>query len=331
MSARSTLARLLGQGRPDSVAALFHGGDEGGIAAEVTRLKALLGEGCDVVTVTDGQLRDDRGALAGAAGSRSLFGGETLVLHPMEEPSRTATALEALLTLAGEPNPVIVTAGTLTPKNKALAVAKSDPRVHVREFRPLGASDMERLIRDAAGAQGLSLDAPALDRLLAEVGVDRRLATMEVDKLALLLDAAPDRPTIATLDDVDAIVSGSAAAPDAFPVADWLLTGQRKALSDWLGEASSTDLGNVVRALTRRAQQMVAIAGRSSDSGAMRRAGAFGAAETVLRRLDRRLPAPRLARLAGALGELEALTRTSRADADTALRQRMLGLADRLG
>ncbi len=330
MTARTPLARLLGRGRPDSVAALFHGADDSGIAAEVARLRDAMGAEADTVTVTDGQLRDDRGALAGAAGSRSLFGGETLVVHPMEEPNRSAAALEALLGLAGEPNPVVVTAATLTPRNKLLALAKGDARIHVQEFRAPDAAGMARLVRERAAALGLAFDGAALDRLLAEVGTDRRLAAMEIEKLALLLGADGDAPATATLEDVESIVAGSAAAPEAFPVADWLLTGETRALADWLGEASATDLGNAVRALTRRAGQMVTVAGRSGDAGALRRAGAFGAAEGVLRRLDRRLPPQRMAELAGALGELEALTRTSRPDADTALRQRMLALVQRL-
>ena len=331
MSARTPLARLLGRGRPDATVALLHGADESGIAQEVARLRAAMSADADTVTITDGQLRDDRGALAGAAGSRSLFGGETLVVHPVEEANRSTAAIEALLALDGEPNPVVLTAGSLTPKNKLLALAKGEARVHVQEFAAPDAAAMGRLVRESAAAKGVSLEEAALERLLAEVGTDRRLAAMEVEKIALLLDAAPDRPATATLEQVDALVSDSAAAPEAFPIADWLLTGQVDALSDWLGEASSTDLGNATRALTRRAAQMVAVAGRANDTGALRRAGAFGGAERVLKHLDRRLSPERLAALAGALGEMEALTRTSRPDAELELRQRMLAVADRLG
>ncbi len=329
-ASRTPLARLLGRGRPDSLAALFHGPDEGGVAHEVTRLRAAMSADADVVTVSDGELRDDRGALAGAAGSRSLFGGETLVVHPVEDPTRSAAALAALLTLEGEPNPVVVTAGVLTPKSKLLALAKEDGRVHAQEFRSPDPAAMARLAASEAAALGLTLDAHAIDRLLADVGTDRRLLAMELEKLALFLDAAPDRPAPATVADVGAVVAGGVADTDAYQAADWLLTGDARALSDWLRDASATEVGGVASALARRGAQMVAVAGRSGDTGALRRAGAFGGAPAVLARLDRRLSPPQLAQLAGALGELEALTRTSRADAGTELRQRMVRLAERL-
>lgn len=331
MTARTLLATLLGRGRPDSVAALFHGADDGGIAAELTRLKAALPADSDVVTVSDAELRDDRGALAGAAGSRSLFGGQTLVVHPMEEPSRSTAALSQLLGLGGEPNPVIVTAGSLTLKNTLLALARSDSRVHVQEFRAPDAADMGRLVSEAAAALGVRLEGGALDRLAVEVGTDRRLMASEVEKLALLLDASPDTPVDASAEDVASIVAGGVDETDAFQAADWLLTGQPRTLADWLAQASETDVGGVTRALTRRAAQLVGMAGRSGDGAALRQVGAFGAAPAVLSRLDRRFAPPQLARLAATLGELEALTRTSRADAGTELRQRMVTLAERLG
>ena len=330
MTGRSPLARLLPQARPDAVLAFLHGEDASAIAGQLALATAALDTDADVVTVTDGELRDDRGALAGAAGARSLFGGTTLVVHPMEEPSRTAGALAQLLALGGEPNPVIVTAGALTPKNKALAVAKDDLRVHVQAFAAPTAESMASLVRDLATAAGVRLRDEALDRLLAEVGTDRRVAAAEVEKLALLLDASPASPADAGMDAVDSIVAGAAGGAEAVPLADAVLWGRRTEVADWLGEASATEVDGVVRALTRRAGQMLAVAGRGSDAGSVRRVGG-GDAGGLFAHLDRRLSAARLMELVGALGELEALTRTSRPSAGLVIRQRLLRLARSLG
>ena len=329
MTARSPLARLLPQARPDAILAFLHGEDASAIAEQVAAARTRLGEDTDVVTVTDGELRDDRGALAGAAGARSLFGGATLVLHPMEEPSRTAAALTQLLAIEGEPNPVIVTAGVLTAKNKALAVAQADRRVHVQAFAAPAPEAMGRLMREAALAAGLRPDDAGLDRLLAEAGTDRRLAALEIEKLALLLDARPGLPVDASLADVEAIVANSAAGADAVPTADAVLWGRTAEVADWLADASGTEVDGVVRALTRRAWQMTAVAGRGGDADTVRRVGGADAGG-LFARLDRRLPPARLAHLAEALGELEALTRTSRPHAGAEIRQRLLRLATSL-
>lgn len=330
MSARSPLARLLPRARPDAILAVLYGEDGSAIAEQVSAARTALGPDADVVTVTDGELRDDRGALAGAAGARSLFGGTTLVLHPMEEPSRTASALTQLLAIGGEPNPVIVTAGVLTPKNKALAVAKADRRVHVQTFDAPSPESMARLVRECALAAGLRLNEAGLDRLLVEVGTDRRMAALEIEKLVLLLDADTGSPVDVTLGAVESIVAGSAGGAEAVPMADAVLWGRVTDVADWLAEAPATEVDGVVRALTRRAWQMTAVAGQGQDTGAVRRVGG-GDAGALFARLDRRLTPRRVAELAGALGELEGLTRTSRADAPVEIRQRLLHLAGSLG
>lgn len=329
MSARTPLATLLPRARPDIIVAFLYGADASAVAERLAEARGRLDSDADMVTVTDGELRDDRGALAGAAAARSLFGGTTLVHHSMEEPSRTAAALSRLLELPGEPNPVIVTAGALTPKNKALAIAAGDRRVHVEAHAAPDADAMARIVRDTALDAGLRLNDAGLDRLLAEVGTDRRLAAGEIEKLALLLDARPGVPVDAPAAAVDSIVAGGVTGAEAASVADRVLGGEPLAVADWLADASGTEVDGVVRALTRRGWQLAMVAGRADDASAVRRVGGLDG-HALLRRLDRRFSAAQVAALTEALGTLEALTRTSRAGADLDVRQRLLALATRM-
>lgn len=200
--------------RPDVVGAdirltLFHGGDAAASADLAAGLAAHLGG--EVVTLTPARLKDDPGVLPDEAAAVSMFGDRRVIrIDGVGDES-----LEAVGLLLGAPaagNPVVMTAGLLRKGSKLLALVEDSPlAVVVVSYEP-DARDSGRTLEALAAEVGLQPTRDAGGRLSAAVGGDRALMRRELEKLALYLDAAPDRPQRLT---VEAIAAVGAAVDDA--------------------------------------------------------------------------------------------------------------------
>jgi DNA polymerase III subunit delta len=170
---------------------LFHGPDEAGSRALARRLGA--GSGSERVDLTGAELKADPARLADEAASLSLFGGSRyIVVEPAGDES--LPAVEALLQAPAAGNPVALVAGALKPASKLLKLAVADPRaLACASYVPEGA-ELERLVADTARERGLIVRPEVARRLAASCAGNRAILALELEKLALFLDAEPGRP-----------------------------------------------------------------------------------------------------------------------------------------
>ena len=232
---------------------LLHGPDEAGAADYAARLGRALGADAEKVAIEGSSLRGDPGRMVDEARSLALFGGRRWILVS----GAGDEALEAAQLLVAEPqveHPVVMLGPTLRTMSKLVQFAVAEPAaMSFACYIPDGAN-AERMVVGIAREQGLRPTPSAIRRLMAASGGDRAVIAREVEKFALYLDAAADRPR--ELDD---------SAIDA--------------LGADLGETQMSDV--VDAALEGRVQDIARELGRFADSG--------GAAIPLLRQIVRKL------------------------------------------
>ena len=188
--------------RPDAIGVdirliLFHGGDAAASADLAAGLAThFAGE---VIVLAPSRLKDDPGALPDEAAAVSMFGDRrTLRIDGAGDESLEAVRLLLAASAAG--NPVVMTAGLLRKGSKLLALVEdSTLAVAVVSYEP-DARNTGRIIDALAADLGLRPTREAAMRLATACNSDRGLLRRELEKLALYLDAAPDRPQQLTLE-----------------------------------------------------------------------------------------------------------------------------------
>jgi DNA polymerase-3 subunit delta len=183
---------------------LFHGPDEAGAAELAERLARALGPDAERVDLDMKALREQPGRLADEAASLSLFGGARYVrLSGIEEGA--AEAISLLLGAERAGNPVIAIGPGLKASGKLVKLAIATPAaLSFACYVPEGI-DATRLATTVAREHGLRLTGDVPQRLATATGGDRAILAREIEKLALYLDAAPDRPRDADGAALDAI------------------------------------------------------------------------------------------------------------------------------
>lgn len=183
---------------------LFHGPDEAGADELARRLIRAVGADVERIDLDTRDLKSQPGRLADEAASLSLFGGARVILvRDIDDACVEAVALLLHAEKAG--NPVVATGPSLKTASKLVkqAIAASNAVAHAC-YIPEGA-DAVRLTNMIAREQGLRLSNDVALRLTAACGGDRAVLGREVEKLALYLDAAVDRPRDADAAALDAI------------------------------------------------------------------------------------------------------------------------------
>ena len=178
---------------------LLHGPDESGAREFALRLARAMGDGAERIDLDGGILKADPGRLATEAASLSLFGGARHIrVTGMGEESVDAVTL--LLGSDRPGNPVVAIAPSIKATGKLVKLVLAAPNaMSFACYTPEGA-DADRLAASIASEHGLRTTGTTAARLFAASGGDRAVLTREIEKLALYLDAAPERPV--TLDDV---------------------------------------------------------------------------------------------------------------------------------
>lgn len=181
---------------------LLHGPDEAGAAALAAELGRALGAGAERVDLTGATLRGQPGLLAEEAASLSLFGDRRWirVTAAGDESTEAATLL---LRAARAEHPAVLIGPSLKGTSKLVKLAIADPAaIAFACYVPEG-PQAERLVVQMAREQGMRCGDGVAARLVAATGADRAILARELDKLALYLDAASDRPTELTQDALD--------------------------------------------------------------------------------------------------------------------------------
>lgn len=231
---------------------LLHGPDEAGAGALAQRLARALGAGAERVDLDAATLKTDPARLADEAASLSLFG-DARWIRATGVGEDALAAVQALLGAERAGNPAVLIApgikgtGALvklaTASRAALAVA-----CYVPSERDAGG-----IVAELAREHGLRLQGRVAARIARAANYDRAVMAREVEKLALYLDAAPDRP--GTLDEAAlAAVGADLGEGETARLVAVAVAGDAAALGDELARAREAGTSPIVwlRALARR-------------------------------------------------------------------------------
>lgn len=195
----------------------------------------------------------------------SLFGEPRYILvSNAGEESNEAVAL--LLAAEQAANPVVLIAPSAKATSKLVKAALAAPTAMAHAcYQPVG-EEANALASTIAAEHGLRATGRVAARLVGLSGGDRAILTREIEKLALYLDAAPDRPK--ALDDgaIDA-VGADLGEGDIAAAIDAAVEGRPEALGDALARLSESGTSPipVMRATVRR---LMTLAELSADVAA---------------------------------------------------------------
>ncbi|MEA3002461.1 MAG: polymerase subunit delta [Sphingomonadales bacterium] len=231
---------------------LLHGPDESGSRALARRLAAAMGAEAERVELGGSELRNDPARLADEAASISLFGGARYILVEPASDDCVA-AVEALLETPSATNPVVLVAGGLKPASKLLKLILAHPAALAFASYPPEGQEADRLASEMGRNLGLTVRPDVARRLAGASGGNRDLLEQELRKLALYLDAAPERPQPLDHDALDA-VGADAGEADLSRLVESVGSGNVKLLQEELLRLESEGIEGipVIRAMLRR-------------------------------------------------------------------------------
>lgn len=211
---------------------LLHGPDESGAFDLAARLARAMGADAERIDLDTETLRADPARLAAEAASLALFGGRRHI-RIADATDDCLAAIEPLLSAPRAGNPVVAIGATLRNTSKLVKRVLDTPMALAHACYAPDAGDGERLARTIAAEHGLRAVGNVASRLFAACGGDRAIIAREVEKFALYLDAAPERP--ATLDDavLDAL-SADASEAQISGAVNALIGGDAAALGEEL-------------------------------------------------------------------------------------------------
>ena len=187
------LRAVIDAASPDIRLYLLHGPDESGAQEIAQRLARTMGPDAERVDVEPSTLKSNPGRLADEAASMSLFGGarHIRIAGAGEE---CLEAFTLLLSAERAGNPVVAIAPTLKSTARVVKLALgASGAISFACYLPEG-GDAEKIAIAIAREQGLRTTGDTAARVAQASGGDRAVMTRELEKLALYLDAAPERP-----------------------------------------------------------------------------------------------------------------------------------------
>lgn len=172
---------------------LLHGPDEAGARALAMQLARALGKDAERIDLEPATLRSDPARLADEAAAIGLFGGSRYVrIDGMGEES--ADAVQALLDAPRAGNPVVAIAPGVKASGRLVKAAIAAPAALAYACYVPEGRDAEQIADGLARELGMRPGPGVSARLAAAAAGDRAVMARELEKLALYLDAAPDRP-----------------------------------------------------------------------------------------------------------------------------------------
>jgi len=311
---------------------LVFGQDESAIASIAAAMIARLGDS-EAIDIDSGKLRSDPALLADEAASQSLFGGARHIrLNFAREEALDAVA--NLLSAEQAGNPVIATAGDLKKGSKLRSLIEGSPRALSYVCYPPSEGEAVDQAVAMAGRLGLRLDRTLAAQIVRYTGQDRRLAAMELEKLSLYYDAAPERMVTVERDALAALAAETA-EEDIGALVNQVMNGDIKMLGRTMVEARAVGIEaiRVIRALQRRVAQLTGLRAKveaGADAGAAVRGNRaiFWKEQDMFIRQVRQWSASRLAGLNAHLIDLEAKLMAAGGDlGDTILEAELVRIA----
>ena len=245
------------------------GPDDAGIQEAADALAAALPAAGERVELTGADLRRDPVRLGDEARSTSLFG-ETRHIVARVSGDEAHDAVAILIAGTVPPCPVILLATGATDKSRTAKLLADRADAVVGMFYPPDLKSLAGSVRAIAEAAGLRTSGDLNERLAHSAGGDLRIARSEIAKLALFLDAAPERTRTLTREAIDAV--GATSEDDGLgALVHIVLAGKTARLADGLrriAEHGANPVG-VALALERRAATLLQLAGKLGDSQAI--------------------------------------------------------------
>jgi DNA polymerase III subunit delta len=238
---------------------LLHGPDEAGSRALMTRLERALGADVERIDLDAATLKTDPARLSDEAAAFSLFGGKRLI-RVSGGGDEVMPAVDALLSGDVTGNPVVLIAGALKATNALLKRSLADDNVMAFASYLPDAADAGRLAIAMGREEGLRVGQEAARRLIAATGADRAVLAQELAKLALFLDAAPDRPVEVDGAALDAI-GADAEEGDVGALVNAVLDGRADVAAREMALLGTADAIRTVKALADRLLMLARLRG----------------------------------------------------------------------
>ena len=317
-------------------AVVIYGNDDGLIAERAMQLARSVCEDLKdpfrVVDITGETLKHDPARLADEFSAMSLMGGRRVVrVRPAGEES--ATALENLVAATAGDALIVVEGGNLTPRSSLRTLAETEPCLAAMPCYMDSAEALEGLVESSARAQGLNVDADALDWIVERLGGDRGQTRSEIDKL-LLYKAGDEAKTI-TMADAMAVLGDTASIGIDDVIAstfDGELVALDRALDRVFAEGGNPV--QLVRSLQRHVDQLHLVVGQvargSNLESAMFKARGLPRGGPVRQRFEhhaRSWPLPRLSAAVTRILEAEMECKSTGLPDEAIARRLCLGLA----
>jgi DNA polymerase-3 subunit delta len=249
---RGQIVRALSAPSPEIRFYLLYGPDRSSSDALAASLGTAVGADAERIDLTGEVLKADPARLADEAAAISLFGGAQYIrIDPAGD--EIFAALQGLFEAEKAGNPVVAVAGALRPTNKLVkACFASDAAMAFASYAPEG-RDADRLVVELGQGAGLQITPDIAQRLARSCHGDRAILSSEIEKLALFLDAAPDRPRRVEHDALDALGATSDEG-DLSRLANLVMSGDLGGLDRELTQLASEGLVGVplLRAVLRR-------------------------------------------------------------------------------
>ncbi|MEG3176736.1 DNA polymerase III subunit delta [Sphingomonas sp. RB3P16] len=187
------LTRAIDSANPDIRLYVLHGPDEAGARDIAMRLARSLGPDAERIDLEPALLKTNPGRLADEAASLSLFG-TARHIRVAGAGEESVAACTLLLGAERAGNPVVVIAPGAKATSALVKLATSDPRAMACVFYVPEGGEADKIATSIAREQGLRTVGGTAARIAMAAGGDRAVMTRELEKMALFLDAAPERP-----------------------------------------------------------------------------------------------------------------------------------------
>lgn len=243
------------------------GTDDAGVQDAAHRIAGLIPDPGERVEMAGADLRKDPARLGDEARSTSLFGDSRHIWIRCSG-DEVHDAVEILIGGDVVAWPVIIQAANASDKSRTAKLLEKRDDALVAMFYPPDLNSVTQTVRHMAGGMGVTLDNALAQRIAAAVGLDTRLAASEVAKLALYLDAAPERPRPATAEDFAAV--GASTQEDGFAtLVSVVLGGEAGKVPGELRRIAELGLNPVglLLAFERRVAQLAQLSSRMGQNG----------------------------------------------------------------
>ncbi len=243
------------------------GPDEAGAQDAAALVLAALSDTGERIELSGADLRRDPVRLGDEARSTSLFGGSRhIVVRAGGDEAHDAVAnlIEDTVVAC----PVVIVASGASDKSRTAKLLIDRPDALVAMFHAPDLATVTAAVRRMAGGAGLRIDDAIAQRISRAANLDTRIAASEIDKLALYLDASPERPRNADAAALDAIMAST--DEDGFaPLVTAVLGGASGLLSEELRRMRDMRLNpvGVCLAFERRVAQLVSLAAKLGPRG----------------------------------------------------------------